>query len=406
MNMILRGGVIFRDGVFEKADLLVSDGIISRIAPSISAAGVRVFEIEDQYVFPGFTDVHVHLREPGFSYKETIFTGTQAAARGGYTAVCAMPNLAPVPDCAENLEKEFEKIRSQARVRVYPFGSITKGEKGAELSDMEVMAASVAGYSDDGKGVQFSTIMLRAMEKATKLGKIIVAHCEDESAPEGEREWREAVRNIELAGSAGCALHICHVSKKETVEAVRRGKAQGVNVTCETAPHYLLLTNEDVSDDGKYRMNPPLGAAADQKALLDGLRDGTIDMIATDHAPHSREEKAGGFRESLSGIVGLECAFPALYTGLVEQGRLTLRRLLELMAIAPVRRFGTGNQNGIEIGAAADLAIFDLNTEYEIDPERFASMGRSTPFAGWRVKGKCIMTLADGDIIWEEKDNA
>ena len=406
MSKLFRGGYVLKNGVFERADLLISDGVVADMAPCISAADVSVFDVYGKYVFPGFTDVHVHLREPGFSYKETISTGTLAAARSGYTALCAMPNLDPVPDSAKNLARELEKIEGDAHIRVYPFSSITKGEKGQRLSDMEELAPLVAGFSDDGKGVQSGAVMLRAMENAAKLGKVIAAHCEDESVPEEDREWREAERDIELCESAGCMLHICHVSKKQTVELVRRAKANGIDVTCETAPHYLLLMDEDVKDEGKFKMNPPIGTAADQQALRDGLRDGTIDMIATDHAPHSVEEKARGFEGSLSGITGLECAFPALYTGLVEKGEITLPQLIELMSTNPAKRFETGNKNGIEIGAPADIAVFDLDKEYQIDPAKFASMGKCTPFDGWKVKGKCIMTVLAGHIIWEDKENA
>lgn len=403
MSILLKGGKVLRDGAFSKADLLISDGKVVDTAPSKAMADATVFDIDGKYVFPGFADVHVHLREPGFSYKETIASGTAAAARGGYTAVCAMPNLDPVPDSAENLEKELERIRQGALVRVYPYGAITKGEKGGALSDMDALAPFTAGFSDDGKGVQSEEMMLRAMKKAAALGKIISAHCEDERYPAGESEWREAERDIALAEKTGCKLHICHVSKKQTVELVRKAKARGIDVTCETAPHYLLLTENDVRDDGRFKMNPPLGTESDRRALIEGICDGTVDMIATDHAPHSSEEKARGFKGSLSGIVGLECAFPMLYTELVEKNIITLSRLLELMAINPARRFGIGNRNGIETGAAADLTVFELESEYEIRPEEFKTMGRSTPFSGRMVKGRCVMTFCGGKQVWSEE---
>lgn len=361
---------------------------------------------------PGFVDVHVHLREPGFSYKETIKTGTLAATAGGYTAICSMPNLAPVPDCIEHLEKQLEIIRRDAVIPVYPYAAITVGENGRELSNMEALAPYVIAFSDDGKGVQSEELMLAAMRRAKRLHKIIAAHCEDESLVRGgcihdgeyahkhslpgicsESEWRPIARDIELVRKSGCAYHVCHVSTKESVALIRKAKAEGLDITCETAPHYLVLTDNDLIDDGRFKMNPPLRSEADRAALIEGLLDGTIDMIATDHAPHSAKEKSGGLRGSLNGIVGLETAFPVLYTKLVRSGIISLERLVELMSAAPARRFG------IDIGN--DTAEFEILTPYTIEPKNFLSLGRATPFAGMQVFGRCIKTTHNGKTVNE-----
>jgi len=371
-------------------------------------------------ILPGFVDVHVHLREPGFSYKETIATGTRAAARGGCTAVCPMPNLDPVPDSAAHLAPQLDAIEKDAVVRVLPYGSITCGEKGEMLADLEALAPFVAGFSDDGRGVQSEALMRQAMQKAKALGKPIVAHCEDNALlrPGGcvhdgeyaaahglvgissESEWRQLERDLNLVRETGCAYHVCHVSTKESVALIRRAKAEGLDVTAETAPHYLLLNDSMLRDEGRFKMNPPVRAEADRQALLEAVRDGTIDMIATDHAPHSAQEKSRGLAGSLMGVVGLECAFPVLYTGLVRTGELSLERLVELMSIAPRRRFGI--PGGTEPGQDADFCVVDLNEKFTIDPDTFLSMGRATPFAGREVYGKVKYTAVKGKMVWKE----
>ena len=419
MEYVLAGASVYYGGRFASLDLYIKDGIVADAAPSLPRMpGVRVFDLDGCSVFPGLSDVHVHLREPGFSYKETIASGSAAAARGGFTTVCAMPNLSPVPDCLENLRRELAIIERDAKVRVLPYGSITKGEAGAELSDMEELAPHVAAFSDDGKGVQDAGLMEAAMHKAKSLGMILAAHCEDDSLLRGgyihdgayakahghrgicsESEWGPVKRDVELAKKTGCAYHVCHVSTKESVAVIRKAKADGADVTCETAPHYLLLTEDDLQEDGRFKMNPPLREKADRDALIEGLLDGTIDMIATDHAPHSAEEKSKGLEGSAMGIVGLETAFPLLYTGLVKTGVLTLKKLLDLMHGAPMRRFGVGHD--IEIGRSADLTVFRLDKSYVIDPRDFLSLGRATPFEGREVCGECILTIADGRIAYD-----
>ena len=367
-------------------------------------------------VFPGFCDVHVHFREPGFSYKETIVSGSRAAARGGYTDVCAMPNLNPVPDTPAHLAEEEVLIREAGDfTAVYPYGALTVGEKGREAADLEGLAGRVIAFSDDGKGVQSDSMMRSLMERCAKLGKILAAHCEDESLVRGgyihdgryarehghvgicsESEWKPIERDLQLASETGCAYHVCHISCRESVALIRRAKREGIDVTCETAPHYLLLDEDDLQEDGRFRMNPPLRSAADREALLEGLQDGTIDMIATDHAPHSAEEKSRGLAGSAFGVVGLECAFPVLYTGLVKTGILPLEKLIEKMAVTPRERFGIPLRDD-------DFCEWDLEAEYEIDPEEFLSMGRATPFAGQRVYGRCVRTVHAGRTVYTDK---
>ncbi len=422
MNYLLKNLNVFHQNAFRKADILISDGIVAAMGSGLFVGGdAAVFDFKGAAALPGLIDPHVHLREPGFAYKETIRAGTLAAAHGGYTAVCAMPNLKPVPDTLEHLNVQLNIISRDAAVTVAPYGSITRGEGGGELSDMAALAPYVAGFSDDGRGVQSEALMRRAMETAKSLGKPIVAHAEDESllqkgwavhdgayarahgltGNDPESEWRQVERDLELVRETGCAYHVCHVSTKETVGLVRLAKFEGLDVTCETGPHYLTLTDEDLQDDGRFRMNPPIRSEADRDALIEGLCDGTVDMIATDHAPHAKEEKSGGLARSLNGIVGLECAFPVLYTKLVR-GRITsLERLVELMSIAPARRFGLPGGR-IQPGERANLAIFDLEHEFTIDSSKFLSLGRSTPFDGWRVYGRCLMTVADGSIVWRD----
>ncbi len=375
------------------------------------AGGDGVFDGSAISVFPGFCDVHVHFREPGFFYKEDMGTGTLAAARGGYTAVCAMPNLDPVPDSPGHLEPELEAIRRRALIPVHPYGAITVGERGEELADLEGMAPQVIAFSDDGRGVQSESMMRSAMERCKALGKILAAHCEVNELLHGgyihdgayaaahghrgipsESEYLQIQRDLRLAQETGCAYHVCHVSARESVELIRRAKAQGVNVTCETAPHYLVLDEGDLREEGRFKMNPPLRSRLDREALLEGILDGTIDMIATDHAPHSEEEKSRGLEKSAFGVVGLETAFPILYTKLVRPGVLPLDRLIDLMAYAPRRRFG--------IPIEGDQCVWDLEAEWTIDPEKFASKGRATPFEGERVYGRCLKTVCGGKTVY------
>ncbi len=374
--------------------------------------------ISKRYIIvPGLCDVHVHFREPGFSYKETIASGSAAAAHGGYTAVCTMPNLDPVPDSAEHLQVQLDAIKRGAAIKVLPYGAITVGEKGEKLADMEAMSDKVCAFSDDGKGVQNDEMMREAMTAAKRLGKIIAAHCEDNSLlfggyiHDGEyarmhghrgissaSEYKQIERDLRLAEETGCAYHVCHISTKESVELIRQAKAHGVNVTCETAPHYLVLCDEDMQEDGRFKMNPPLRSREDKKALIEGIKDGTIDMIATDHAPHSAEEKGRGLEKSLMGVVGLETAFPVLYTELVRKNIITLERLVELMSFKPKERFGIDTNN--------DFAVFDISEAYKIDPENFLSMGRATPFAGREVFGRCLLTVHNGKVVYKAEERA
>ena len=370
-------------------------------------------------VVPAFADVHVHLREPGFFYKETIASGTESAARGGFTAVCSMPNLDPVPDSVKNLEKQVDIIKKTAKVPVYPFAALTVGEKGQRLSDIEGLAPFVVGFSDDGKGVQSEELMREAMRRVKAVGGIISAHCEDERSLRAggavhdgeyarrhglvgissESEWRMVERDIALAEETGVRYHVCHVSTRESVELIRRAKARGADITCETAPHYLVLTEDDLRDEGRFKMNPPVRTAADRDALIEGLADGTVDMIATDHAPHSDEEKSRGLAGSLMGVIGLEYAFPVLYTKLVLEGKITLGRLIDAMSGAPRRRFGLPPAKIAE-GERAELAVIDLGAEWTVRGAESASRGNMTPFEGMRVKAKIMTTMSGGEIVW------
>ena len=421
MKLLLNQMTVLRNGGAERVSVLVEDGrIVSLSKETPDAAGARVIELDHGYLFPGFVDVHVHLREPGFSYKETIATGTRAAAHGGYTAVCPMPNLKPVPDSLENLQPELDAIAKDAVIHVHPYGAITVGEKGKELADLEDMAPYVVAFSDDGKGVQNPEMMKQAMLRAKALGKIIVAHCEDESLLNGgyihdgeyarahghrgnpsASEWKQVERDLDLVRETGCAYHVCHVSTKETVALIRKAKAEGLDVTCETTPHYLVFNDSMLQEEGCFKMNPPIRSEEDRQALIAGILDGTVDMIATDHAPHSAEEKGRGLAHSLFGIVGLETAFPVLYTELVKPGVLTLEQLIDRRVTNPARRFGIGS--ALEEGAPADLTVFDLDASYTIQPEDFLSMGKSSPFAGRTVFGKCLLTLSGGEIAWQEE---
>ena len=391
----------------------LDSAFVNDVAASVSELGLSAFDSSRYAVFPGFCDVHVHFREPGFSYKETIETGSYASARGGYTAVCTMPNLNPVPDSVENLAIQKKMIEDSACIHVYPYGAITVGEKGEVLADLEGMAPDVIGFSDDGRGVQSDDRMREAMIRAKALNKMIVAHCEvndllrggyihdgEYAAAHGHRgicsesEWAQIARDLELVKEIGVKYHVCHISTKESVEIIRKAKAEGVDVTCETGPHYLVMDDSMLREEGRFKMNPPLRSREDRDALVAGILDGTIDMIATDHAPHSAEEKAKGLEKSAFGVVGIETALPILYTYLVKPGVLTMERLVDLLAINPRKRFG--------ISLGCDYSIWDLNEEYIVDPAEFQSMGKATPFEGWKVNGRCLATVCDGKLVYKK----
>ena len=374
---------------------------------------IAVFNSDRYIILPGFCDVHVHFREPGFSYKETIETGCKASARGGYTAVCTMPNLDPVPDCAEHLKLQTDLIKADACINVYPYASITVGQKGEELSDMDALAENAFAFSDDGKGVQSDDMMRQAMLKAKSLGKMIVAHCEDNSLLYGgyihdgiyakehghkgicsESEWKPIARDIELVKETGCSYHVCHISTKESVDIIRKAKAEGVDITCETGPHYLVLDENDLEESGSFKMNPPLRSEEDRLALIEGIKDGTIDMIATDHAPHSKEEKSKGLQGSAFGIVGIETAFQVMYTNLVKTGIITLEKLVELMAINPRKRFN--------IPLGVDYTVWDLDKSVTINSADFLSKGKATPFEGVPVQSECVLTVCNGKVVYKK----
>lgn len=371
----------------------------------LGSIGIDFSFFSDCYILPGLTDVHVHLREPGFLYKETMKSGTMSAAAGGFTDIFSMPNLDPCPDTLHNLRVQLEAIDRDAIVNVYPYGAITRGELGETMADMDDMAQYVIGFTDDGRGVASEQMMLEAMKRAKKLGKLIVAHCEDENYPKdsAEAEWKQLERDIELVRMTGCGYHVCHISTKESVELIRNAKAEGLDITCETAPHYLTICREETEDSGRFKMNPPIKGREDKEALLEALSDGTIDMIATDHAPHSIEEKSKGFAGSAFGIVGMETAFPVMYTELVTKGIITIDRLIELMYVNPRRRFGFDAAAIREELAKENptFAIWALDEEYHINPEEFYTKGRSCPFEGWHVKGRCLATVINGKLVWK-----
>lgn len=394
--------------IFPSLDASFTQGLVSFLC----GGELGAFNSPRFAVFPGFCDVHVHFREPGFSYKETIATGSRAAARGGYTDVCTMPNLNPVPDSLEHLRRQQELINRDACIHVHPYGAITLGQQGEQLADLAGMASSCIAFSDDGRGVQSDSLMRQAMMEAKNLNKMIVAHCEVNELLRGgyihdgayarqhghkgicsESEWMQIARDLELVKQTGCAYHVCHISTKESVDIIRQAKAEGVNVTCETGPHYLILDDSCLREDGRFKMNPPLRSKEDRQALIAGLLDGTIDMIATDHAPHSAEEKSKGLQKSAFGIVGIETAFPLLYTYLVKPGILSLERLVELLTVNPRNRFGIQTQG--------DFTVWDLDTISKIRPSEFLSMGKSTPFTGWEISGKCMATVCDGKIVYQ-----
>jgi len=390
----------------------LGSAFVDGIRASISTPALSAFDSPNYAIFPGFCDVHVHFREPGFSYKETIATGSLASARGGYTAVCTMPNLNPVPDSVAHLKQQLDLIEETACIHVYPYGSITVEEKGEILADLEGMAPNVIGFSDDGKGVQSDEMMRQAMLRAKALGKMIVAHCEDNSLLRGgyihdgvyakdhghrgicsESEWGQIARDLKLVKETGVKYHVCHISTKESVDIIRKAKAEGVDVTCETGPHYLVMDDTMLEEEGRFKMNPPIRSKEDRDALIEGILDGTIDMIATDHAPHSAEEKSRGLEKSAFGIVGIETVFPIMYTHFVKTGKMTMEKLLQLLVTNPRERFGIPMGN--------DFTIWDLNAEYAIDPEEFLSKGKATPLAGWKVNGKCMATVCDGKVVYQ-----
>ena len=417
-NYILKNGTVYIDGQFVKKDLAIVAGKVSFSIPSNTSSFIIV-DCLNKHILPGFVDVHVHLREPGFSYKETIKSGTTAGASAGYSAVFSMPNLKPVPDSVENLMVQKDIIDKDAVIKVYPYASITKGQKGETLSDLEELANHVLAFSDDGVGVQDDNMMKKAMQIAKSRDKMIVAHCEDNTLLNGgyihdgeyakahghkgissASEYKQVERDLELVKEIGVKYHVCHVSAKESVSAIRKAKSEGVNVTAETGPHYLLLDDSMLKEDGAYKMNPPIRAKEDRLALIEGIKDGTIDMIATDHAPHSVEEKSNGLK-SVNGIVGLETAFPVSYTKLVKGGEISLEKLVDLMSQNPSKRFGLDIE--INQGKTANLCVFDLETEYKISSQEFYSKGKSTPFDGMSVYGKCLMNFTDGKLVYQKK---
>lgn len=420
-RIILKGGTAVRGGMSEKADIAVRGGIIESIADEIKAeAGDRTIDCTGRMVTGGLVDLHVHLREPGFSAKETIASGTAAAARGGFTTVCAMPNLSPAPDSTENLRRETDIIARDAVIKVLPYATITLGRKGERLVDFAALKPYVAGFSDDGSGVQSDAIMREAMTEAAANGCIIAAHCEVNELLRGgyihdgqyaalhghkgicsESEWRQIERDIELAAATGCRYHVCHISTKESVALIREAKRSGVRITCETGPHYLTMCDMDLKEEGRFKMNPPIRSAADRDALLEGIQDGTIDVIATDHAPHTAEEKSRGLAGSAMGVVGLETSFAVIYTKLVRTGIITPEKMIDIMSEAPRRIFSLGG--GLAEGEAADIAVFDTEREFTVDPATFRSKGRSTPFEGWRLRGDCVLTISDGRIVYERE---
>ncbi len=420
MAILFKNAFVFTGDCFIKNDVLVTNGKVAAIGVCHHSGTEVVINADNKYLIPAFADVHVHLREPGFSYKETIYAATRAAAKAGYTALCAMPNLNPVPDTLEHMKCQTDIIARDAAVQVYPFASITVGRMGGgELVDFNNLKNAAVGFSDDGSGVQEEAVMEAAMKQCAALGKVISAHCEVNGLLRGgyihdgeyarlhghrgicsESEWQQIERDCRLAEKTGCRYHVCHISTKESVEIIRQAKARGVHVTCETAPHYLTLCDADLQEDGRFKMNPPLRSADDREALIAGVLDGTVDVIATDHAPHSADEKAKGLKKSAMGIVGLETAFPVLYTKLVKTGVISLEKLIQMMAVRPREIFSLPGGR-IAVGETADLALLDLDYQYTINPDDFVSLGRATPFAGWQVYSKNILTVMKGEIIYE-----
>ena len=414
--MIFRNATVWTQKGLVEQNAILDGGVLSfSVSQNASVSVPEMPVFSNCLILPGFCDVHVHLREPGFCYKETIASGTASAARGGYTAVCSMPNLNPVPDSKEHLQVQLDAIEKDAKIAVYPYGSLTVGQMGAVMADLDGMAKDAIAFSDDGKGVQDENMMRDLMLRAKRLGKLVVAHCEDNSLLRGgyihdgvyakehnhrgicsESEWGPIARDLALAKETGCAYHVCHISTKESVALIRAAKAEGVDVTCETAPHYLVLSDEDLCEEGRFKMNPPLRSSADRDALIEGILDGTIDMIATDHAPHSQEEKSRGLEKSAFGIVGLETAFSIMYTEFVKTGKMTLERLVELMCINPRKRF--------DITSEVGYTVWNIEKEYTVNPDAFASMGHATPFAGKRVFGENLLTVYNGSVVYRKHE--
>ena len=419
-RVILKSGRIVRGGMSEIADVVVRGGMIEQIAPEEEILeGDKVVDCSGKIVVSGLVDLHVHLREPGFEAKETIASGTAAAAHGGFTTVCSMPNLNPAPDTVEHLQQQLDAIERDAVVKVLPYATITRERYGRELVDFAALKPMVAGFSDDGSGVQSGDMMRKAMVEATKVGGIIAAHCEVNELLKGgyihdgeyaaqhghkgicsESEWQQIERDIELAAEVGCRYHVCHISTKESVSLIRQAKRDGVKITCETGPHYLTMCDMDLQEDGRFKMNPPIRSAEDRYALVEGLKDGTIDVVATDHAPHTLAEKSRGLAGSAMGVVGLETSFAVIYTKLVREGVITLEKAIEVLSEAPRKIFNLGG--GLYEGEAADIAVFDLTAEYDVNHEEFHSKGRSTPFEGWHLWGECCLTMVDGKIVWNK----
>lgn len=422
MTLLIKNALTYIDKTFKKSDVLIKDGRIHSLGISILSESVdRVVDAQDKYfLIPGFVDVHTHLREPGFSYKETIKTGSMAGARAGYTTLCTMPNLNPAPDNMEHLKAQTDIIDRDAVINVLAFGTITKERKGVgEVIDFKSIADKVVGFSDDGTGVQTEDLMKQAMVACAKLGKIISAHCEVNDLLKGgyihdgeyakahnhkgicsESEWAQIERDCKLAEETGCQYHVCHISTKESVDVIRKAKARGVKVTCETGPHYLTMCDADLQEDGRFKMNPPLRSEQDKQALIEGVLDGTIDVIATDHAPHSAEEKSKGLAKSAMGVVGLETAFGVLNTKLVKTGVITLEKLVEMMSVRPREIFGIDGGE-IKVGAVADLALLDIDREWTVNPDKFVTMGKATPFKDWKLQGENLLTICRGEIVYE-----
>ena len=421
-RIVLKGGRVFSGGKSFEADVVVCGDRITEVTPEAAILpGDKVVDCRGRWVTAGLVDLHVHLREPGFSSKETIATGTAAAAHGGFTTVCAMPNLEPAPDSLENLRRETEIIERDAVVKVLPYATITRRRAGREIVDFAALKPYVAAFSDDGSGVQDDDMMLAAMRAAAANDCIIAAHCEVNSLLHGgyihdgayaaahghkgissESEWRQIERDIRLAEQTGCRYHVCHISTKESVALIRDAKRSGVRITCETGPHYLTMCDADLREEGRFKMNPPIRSAADRDALIEGAQDGTIDVIATDHAPHTAEEKSRGLAGSAMGVAGLETSFAVIYTKLVMAGIISPERMIELMAEAPRSIFALGG--GLAAGEKADIAVFDLGNEFTVDPATFLSKGRSTPFEGWRLHGQTILTLVDGRTAYRNNE--
>ena len=418
-RIILKSGTVVREGVKEQLDVVVADGKILLIGKNIEPeAGDQVVDCTGKLVCSGLVDLHVHLREPGFSSKETIASGTAAAAHGGFTTVCSMPNLAPAPDNMEHLQQQLDLIAKDAVVKVLPYATITERRAGDELVDFAALKSYVAGFSDDGTGVQREEVMKAAMEAAAENDCIIAAHCEVDDLLRGgyihdgeyarqnghrgicsESEWAQIERDIKLTEKIGCRYHVCHISTKGSVALIREAKSRGVKITCETGPHYLTMCDMDLQEEGRFKMNPPIRSAEDRDALIAGIQDGTIDVVATDHAPHTAEEKSRGLERSAMGVVGLETSFAVIYTKLVKAGVISLEKAVDVLAEAPRRIFGLGGS--LNEGEAADIAVFDLDAEWTVDPEKFHSKGKATPFEGWVLQGECCLTMVDGKIVYE-----